>query len=165
MNEGADDKRMCLRHAGACRVCGVELPARVEAIYERTTKTVRWVRHDAGPAVQPSVLAVIKRAGAADVAPAVVADVAPAVVADVAPAVVADVAPAVEEVVESGPAESSARAPLFGRHVGSFFVPAHARGSGTHGVVLSVYDTRAPIGGSDGPDLPPAELPSGPGRA
>ncbi len=37
------DKRMKLRYAGVCRVCGTDLPARVDAIYERTTKTVRCV--------------------------------------------------------------------------------------------------------------------------
>lgn len=51
MDGGADDKRMRLRYAGACRVCGAELPAKVEAIYERTTKTVRCVSHDVGLAV------------------------------------------------------------------------------------------------------------------
>ncbi len=35
------DKRMKLRYAGVCRLCGAELPARVEAIYERSTRTVR----------------------------------------------------------------------------------------------------------------------------
>jgi hypothetical protein len=41
----ADDpeKRMKLRYAGTCRVCGAELPARTDAIYERSTKTVRCV--------------------------------------------------------------------------------------------------------------------------
>lgn len=32
---------MRLRYAGVCRLCGVELPARTEAVYERSTKTVR----------------------------------------------------------------------------------------------------------------------------
>jgi hypothetical protein len=41
MSEGADEKRMKLRYAGVCRVCEAELSARVEAIYERSTKTVR----------------------------------------------------------------------------------------------------------------------------
>ena len=41
MSEGANDKRMKLRYAGVCRVCGADLAARVEAIYERSTKTVR----------------------------------------------------------------------------------------------------------------------------
>ncbi|WP_203336717.1 nuclease-related domain-containing protein [Nocardioides limicola] len=35
------DKRMKLRYAGACRLCGTELAARTEAIYERVSKTVR----------------------------------------------------------------------------------------------------------------------------
>ena len=34
-------KRMKLRYSGVCRLCGMDLPARLEAIYERTTKTVR----------------------------------------------------------------------------------------------------------------------------
>lgn len=42
---GMNDKRMRLRYAGACRECGVELPAKTEAIYERSTKTVRCVSH------------------------------------------------------------------------------------------------------------------------
>jgi hypothetical protein len=41
-----DEKRMRLRYAGACRVCQVELPAKTEAIFERSTKTVRCLRHD-----------------------------------------------------------------------------------------------------------------------
>lgn len=36
---------MRLRYAGACRVCEVELPAKTEAIYERSTQTVRCVSH------------------------------------------------------------------------------------------------------------------------
>ena len=59
MDGGADEKRMRLRYAGACRVCGVELPAKVEAIYERTTKTVRCVSHDVRPAVEPAVVEVV----------------------------------------------------------------------------------------------------------
>ena len=42
-----DEKRMRLRYAGACRVCDVALPAKTEAIYERSTKTVRCLHHDA----------------------------------------------------------------------------------------------------------------------
>ena len=34
-------KRMRLRYPGPCRICGTSLDARTEAIYERTTKTVR----------------------------------------------------------------------------------------------------------------------------
>jgi hypothetical protein len=40
-----DDKRMRLRYAGACRVCGADLPARADAIYERSSKTVRCLMH------------------------------------------------------------------------------------------------------------------------
>ncbi|TQM65163.1 nuclease-related domain-containing protein [Humibacillus xanthopallidus] len=50
---------MRLRYAGSCRICGLHLPARAEAIYERTTKTVRCVSHDASaPIDTPSVEAV-----------------------------------------------------------------------------------------------------------
>lgn len=35
------EKRMRLRYAGTCRVCSAEMPARTDAIYERTTKTAR----------------------------------------------------------------------------------------------------------------------------
>lgn len=38
-----DEKRMRLRYAGRCRMCGIELPARSDAIYERAAKTVRCV--------------------------------------------------------------------------------------------------------------------------
>jgi hypothetical protein len=41
-----DEKRMRLRYGGTCRVCSVELRAKTELIYERTTKTVRCLRHD-----------------------------------------------------------------------------------------------------------------------
>jgi hypothetical protein len=52
MAERADEKRMLLRYAGVCRVCDADLAARVEAIYERSTKTVRCL--DCSPA-QPLV--------------------------------------------------------------------------------------------------------------
>ena len=42
-----DEKRMRLRYSGTCRVCSVELPAKAEAIYERSSKTVRCITHDA----------------------------------------------------------------------------------------------------------------------
>jgi Nuclease-related domain len=57
---------MRLRYAGSCRVCGRHLPARAEAIYERTTKTVRCVSHDVRTPIEPA------DAGAVDAA---VADV------------------------------------------------------------------------------------------
>lgn len=40
---GLDDKRMKLRYAGSCRLCGTTLPGRADAVYERATKTVRCV--------------------------------------------------------------------------------------------------------------------------
>ena len=43
---------MKLRYAGVCRVCDSDLPARVEAIYERPTKTVRCI--DCSPTVSPA---------------------------------------------------------------------------------------------------------------
>lgn len=46
----ASDKRMKLRHAGTCRLCGTELPATTEAIYERDSKTVRCVTCEVEPA-------------------------------------------------------------------------------------------------------------------
>jgi hypothetical protein len=50
-----DDKRMRLRYAGTCRVCGSELPAKADAIYERATRTVRCVSHEVrAPAPAPA---------------------------------------------------------------------------------------------------------------
>ena len=40
------EKRMRLRYAGVCRVCGDQVPARTEAIYERSTRTVRCLTHE-----------------------------------------------------------------------------------------------------------------------
>ena len=42
----ADEKRMRLRYAGTCRVCDADLPARTEAIYERSSRAVRCLSHD-----------------------------------------------------------------------------------------------------------------------
>lgn len=50
----SDEKRMLLRYAGTCRVCGATVPARADAIYERSTKTVRCL----GCSVPEDVLAV-----------------------------------------------------------------------------------------------------------
>jgi hypothetical protein len=41
----ADEKRMRLRFAGTCRVCGGDLPAKTLAVYERPTRTVRCLEH------------------------------------------------------------------------------------------------------------------------
>lgn len=43
MDDAPDDKRMRLRYAGTCRVCGAALDARTEAIYERSLRSVRCV--------------------------------------------------------------------------------------------------------------------------
>ncbi|MBL0748486.1 nuclease-related domain-containing protein [Nocardioides baculatus] len=52
MSEGPDEKRAKLRYAGVCRVCEAELAARVEAIYERSTKTVRCLACSIDPLVE-----------------------------------------------------------------------------------------------------------------
>jgi hypothetical protein len=54
---GADEKRMRLRYAGTCRVCGSVLPAKTEAVHERVSKTVRCAAHDGSeqaPAAPPA---------------------------------------------------------------------------------------------------------------
>jgi hypothetical protein len=38
--KAASDKQMLLRYPAICRVCGVELTAHQEAIYERASKSV-----------------------------------------------------------------------------------------------------------------------------
>lgn len=48
--EPISGKRMKLRYAGICRLCGTELPARTDAIYERPTKTVRCIECHSLPA-------------------------------------------------------------------------------------------------------------------
>jgi len=50
--EAAPEKRMHLRYAGDCRLCGAELPARTEAVWERATKTVRCVECPTGPSTE-----------------------------------------------------------------------------------------------------------------
>jgi hypothetical protein len=77
---------MRLRYAGVCRVCGIDLPVKTEAIYERTTKRVRCVGHDENPVV----------AGAPHVA-------------DVADVVASVLEPVLAETPESGVAGASAR--------------------------------------------------------
>ena len=44
---------MRLRYAGTCRLCGCELPAKTEAIYEPSGKTVRCVTHEQSPDESP----------------------------------------------------------------------------------------------------------------
>lgn len=48
-----DEKRMRLRYSGTCRVCSVELPAKAEAIYESSSRTVRCLIHDTAAAASP----------------------------------------------------------------------------------------------------------------
>ena len=40
---GPGDKRMRLRYGGTCRLCGKALPAGTDAVYERSSRTVRCV--------------------------------------------------------------------------------------------------------------------------
>lgn len=83
-----NEKRMRLRYAGRCRLCGTTLAARTEAVYERDTKTVRCVACPSPP--QP---------------PSQELDVADAVVETPATSIEADT----EQVPEPGTAGASAR--------------------------------------------------------
>lgn len=49
---GPDDKRMRLRYAGTCRLCGRLLAAGADAVYERASKTVRCLECEA-PMAEP----------------------------------------------------------------------------------------------------------------
>jgi len=51
--QGRGDKRMRLRYAGTCRVCGIALAEKTEAIDERSAKTVRCLVHDGGATNRP----------------------------------------------------------------------------------------------------------------
>jgi Nuclease-related domain len=55
-----DEKLMHLRFDGVCRVCGMPLPAKTEAVYERSNKTVRCVSHVEAPSDGPGLEAVIE---------------------------------------------------------------------------------------------------------
>lgn len=61
------DKRMKLRYAGVCRLCETDLPAREEAIYERSTKTVRCVACPAGVSAGPETALVAEQPAPANV--------------------------------------------------------------------------------------------------
>jgi hypothetical protein len=51
--QGMRLKEMALRHSGACRVCGVELPAKATAVYDFTAKDVLCLAcRDNEPAAQ-----------------------------------------------------------------------------------------------------------------
>lgn len=47
---------MALRHSGACRVCGVDLPAKTVAVYDFSAKNVLCLtcRDSVSPAQQPT---------------------------------------------------------------------------------------------------------------
>ncbi len=99
------EKRMKLRYAGNCRLCGVELPAKADAIYERDSKTVRCVVCSSVAVEEPSpepVAEVIPAPESVPVSVDVAVDVA---VATPAP----EPMPVVEVVDDSGVAGSSAR--------------------------------------------------------
>lgn len=49
------EKDLRLRFAGTCRVCGLALPVKARAIYDRGTKTVRCVTHDLRPPGGPAL--------------------------------------------------------------------------------------------------------------
>ncbi len=56
---GPTEKCMRLRYRGTCRVCAADLPARTEAVYERSTKTVRCVVCEPPDAKTPPALAAV----------------------------------------------------------------------------------------------------------
>lgn len=52
------DKQMPLRRDGTCRVCGTDLPVGTQAVYERSTRTVRCLTHEqstASSAAEPDI--------------------------------------------------------------------------------------------------------------
>jgi hypothetical protein len=68
--ESADDKRMRLRYAGKCRLCGAGLSAGQMAIYERSRRTVRCADCSAAPTeIQASTLETATRPLDVDVLP------------------------------------------------------------------------------------------------
>lgn len=66
------EKRMALRYAGTCHLCGADLPARGQAIYEFATKTVRCIDCSGSAAAasenEPADIAAAPLDEAADVA-------------------------------------------------------------------------------------------------
>ena len=55
ISDSTDDKRMKLRYAGVCRLCGTVLPAGTDAVYERSTRTVRCIECQTAVEVETSV--------------------------------------------------------------------------------------------------------------
>ncbi|WP_454116700.1 nuclease-related domain-containing protein [Microbacterium aurum] len=64
LESGPDEKRMRLRYAGTCRLCGRSHDAGADAIYERGRRTIRCVECDAPPAEAPSAEIMAGDAGA-----------------------------------------------------------------------------------------------------
>lgn len=60
---GPNEKVTLLRYAGTCRICGVDLPEKVKAVYDRSTKTVRCITHDVNTDVSPPDVGPVVSAG------------------------------------------------------------------------------------------------------
>lgn len=63
------DKRMKLRYAGVCRLCGTGLPAKHEAVYERATTTVRCLECPSDVAVDKGDASVVSESAAIEPEP------------------------------------------------------------------------------------------------
>jgi hypothetical protein len=75
-----DEKRMRLRYNGVCRACGAQLPASAVAIYERSSKTIRSISHDASNVVEPAAAGVRESGAGGGLEAAALAALEPAVV-------------------------------------------------------------------------------------
>ncbi len=70
MSDGlTNDKRMKLRYAGVCRLCGSDLPVRADAVYERSTKALRCVECPSDVAGREGAVLSEDEAAAVEVAP------------------------------------------------------------------------------------------------
>jgi hypothetical protein len=66
--EPVDEKQMKVRYAGVCPQSGADLPARLEAIYEGSTRTTRSLGcSPEAPVVEESVLSSSRHPGSIDV--------------------------------------------------------------------------------------------------
>jgi len=100
---------MRLRYAGTCRICGLRILAKAEAVYERPTKTVRCISHDVNAPVEPAVARPVESTVTKVEEPVVARVVEPAVVDDGEPAVVEAGETPVAEVIDPGTPGASAR--------------------------------------------------------
>ncbi|MBK7822899.1 MAG: NERD domain-containing protein [Tessaracoccus sp.] len=98
---------MKLRYAGVCRVCGIDLPTRADAIYERTTKTVRCVDCQPEARAIEGVLGTVGDAGSSPTIEAATSGAGPGL----SPAGEPESVPTVETpfAIDAGAAGSSAR--------------------------------------------------------